>query len=101
MINVLKKKYGCKVGYSGHEKSGLAISYAAAAMGISSLERHFTVDRNLYGSDQTASITPPTFKELVGGIRQIEQALKGPLNKEILEIEKSAAKKLRVHIKQG
>jgi N-acetylneuraminate synthase len=99
MINVLKKKYGCKVGYSGHEKGGLAISYAAAALGISSLERHFTVDRNLYGSDQTASIAPPTFKELVGGIRKIEQALKGSLNKEILEIEKSVAKKLRAHIK--
>ena len=99
MINVLKKKYGCKVGYSGHEKGGLAISYAAAALGISSLERHFTVDRNLYGSDQTASITPPTFKELAGGIRKIEQALKGSLNKEILEIEKSVAKKLRAHIK--
>ena len=40
MINYLKDKFNCKVGYSGHEKSGLAISYAACAMGISSLERH-------------------------------------------------------------
>tara|TARA_B100000945_G_C20358842_1_gene586093 strand:+ start:250 stop:1089 length:840 start_codon:yes stop_codon:yes gene_type:complete len=99
MINVFKKKYECKVGYSGHEKGGMAISYAAAALGISSLERHFTVDRNLYGSDQTASITPPTFKQLVGGVRKIELAIKGPTSKEILEIEKSVAAKLRAHIK--
>ena len=99
MINVFKKKYECKVGYSGHEKGGMAISYAAAAFGISSLERHFTVDRNLYGSDQTASITPPTFKQLVGGVRKIELAIKGPTSKEILEIEKSVAAKLRAHIK--
>jgi len=63
------------------------------------LERHFTTDRNLYGTDQTASITPPTFKELVGGIRKIELALKGSANKEILEIEIAVAKKLRSHIK--
>ena len=99
MINVFKKRYECKVGYSGHEKGGMAISYAAAAFGISSLERHFTVDRNLYGSDQTASITPPTFKQLVGGVRKIELAIKGPTSKEILEIEKSVAAKLRAHIK--
>ena len=55
MINILKKRYGCNVGYSGHEKGGLAISYAATTFGISSLERHFTLDRNLYGSDQSAS----------------------------------------------
>ena len=77
MIKVLKQKFNCNVGYSGHEKGGLAISYAAASLGISSLERHFTLDRTMYGSDQAASITPPTFKELVGGIRKIELALVG------------------------
>ena len=61
MINILKEKFNCKVGYSGHEKGGLAISYAAAAQGISSLERHFTLDRTMYGSDQAASIEPKTF----------------------------------------
>ena len=101
MINILKKRYGCNVGYSGHEKGGLAISYAATALGISSLERHFTLDRNLYGSDQSASITPPTFKELIGGIRKIEIALHGSENKEILDIEKKVAKKLRAHIKNS
>ena len=100
MINVLKKRYDCNVGYSGHEKGGLAISYAASALGISSLERHFTLDRNMYGSDQAASIVPPTFKQLIGGIKKIEMALEGSKDKVILEEEKSIAKKLRVHIKQ-
>ena len=53
-INLLRDKHNCDVGYSGHE-SGLAISYAAAALGITSLERHFTLDRSMYGSDQAAS----------------------------------------------
>ncbi len=99
MIKVLKQKFNCNVGYSGHEKGGLAISYAAASLGISSLERHFTLDRTMYGSDQAASITPPTFKELVGGIRKIELALVGSDEKKILEEEIEVAKKLRAHIK--
>ena len=54
-----------RYGYSGHE-SGLAVSYAAAAMGISSLERHITLDRAMYGSDQAASIEPAGLRQLVG-----------------------------------
>ena len=99
LINIMKKKYGCKVGYSGHEKSGLAISYAAAAQGISSLERHFTTDRTLYGSDQSASITIEGFTRLVGGVRLIEEAFGDLSSKTILDIEKPVAKKLREHIK--
>ena len=98
LIKVLKDKYKCKVGYSGHEKGGLAISYAAAALGISSLERHFTLDRTMYGSDQAASIEPKTFKELIGGIRKIENAITGDNNKKLLDIENAVAKKLRAHI---
>ena len=98
LINVLKDKFKCNVGYSGHEKGGLAISYAATAFGISSLERHFTLDRTMYGSDQAASIEPKTFKELIGGIRKIEKAIQGGQDKKILEIEKEIAKKLRLHI---
>ena len=48
MITTLKKRYSCNVGYSGHE-SGVAISVAACALGISSLERHITLDRSMYG----------------------------------------------------
>ena len=100
LINVFKERYGCKVGYSGHEKGGLAISYAAAAQGISSLERHFTLDRTMYGSDQAASIEPKTFKELIGGVRKIEKAIDGDTTKKLLQIEKEVAKKLRAHLKK-
>ena len=99
LIKILREKFQCKVGYSGHERGGLAISYAAAALGISSLERHFTLDRTMYGSDQAASIEPKTFKELIGGVRKIEKAIKGESVKKILQEEEQVAKKLRAHIK--
>ena len=98
LINELKSKFNCNVGYSGHEIGGLAISYAAAALGISSLERHFTLNRSMYGSDQAASIEPPTFKELIGGVGKIEKAITGDKNKKMLDIEKPLAEKLRTHI---
>ena len=65
LIKTLREKYSCNVGYSGHEV-GLAISYAAVALGISSLERHITLNRAMYGSDQSASIEPAGLKHLVG-----------------------------------
>ena len=98
MINILKKRYNCNVGYSGHEKVGQAISFAATAMGISSLERHFTLDRTMYGSDQAASITPQGFKHLISGVRKIEKAIIGPKDKKIIPEEVAVAKKLRAHI---
>ena len=73
-IKALREKYKCKVGYSGHE-SGLAVSYAASALNITSLEKHITLDRSMYGSDQSASIEPAGLKQLVGGIRKIEKAM--------------------------
>jgi N-acetylneuraminate synthase len=100
MINTLKEKYKCKVGYSGHEKSGLAISIAAVALGASSIERHVTLDRTMYGSDQAASITFEGLDLLTKGIRKVEASLNGDQNKKILEIEKSTADKLRAHIRQ-
>jgi len=100
LIKFYKDKFKCNVGYSGHEKGGLAISYAAAALGITSLERHFTLDRSMYGSDQAASLTPRAFKDLVGGIRKIEKAINGPNSKKILDVEIPVAKKLRQHIKK-
>ena len=54
-INALKKRYKCKVGYSGHE-NGVVVSLAALFFGITSLERHITLDRTMYGSDQAASL---------------------------------------------
>jgi N-acetylneuraminate synthase len=99
LIKVLKDRFKCNVGYSGHEKGGLAISYAATALGISSLERHFTLDRTMYGSDQAASIEPKTFKELIGGLKKIEKAISGDKEKKLLKIEEEVAKKLRSHLK--
>ncbi len=100
LINVLRERYNCKVGYSGHEKGGYAISHAAVALGATSLERHITLDRTMYGSDQAASITTKGFKELIGGIRSIEKAVSKDVNKkEMLQIEVQVAKKLRAHIK--
>ena len=98
-VTQTQKNHGCKVGYSGHEKSGLAISIAAVALGATSLERHITLDRTMYGSDQAASLTPNGFKSLVDAIRKVEKAIDGQKEKNILDIEISMAKKLREHIK--
>jgi len=96
VIHTLKEKFKCDVGYSGHE-AGLVISYAAATLGISSLERHITLSRAMYGSDQAASVEPAGLRQLVGGVRKIEKAL-GDGRKVIIEDEKPIAKKLREHI---
>ena len=95
-INTLREKFQCGIGYSGHE-SGLAVSYAAAAMGISSLERHITLDRAMYGSDQAASIEPAGLRQLVGAVRKIETAM-GDGVVRILDEEIPIAENLRQHL---
>lgn len=96
MIAELRTRYSCNVGYSGHE-TGIAISQAAAALGISSLERHITVDRSMYGSDQAASLEPAGLRQLVGAVRKIEKAI-GNGEKTILDSERLVAAKLRAHL---
>ena len=96
MINTLREKYKCDVGYSGHEV-GLSVSYAATALDITSLERHITMDRSMYGSDQSASIEPAGFRQLVGAVRKIEKAM-GDGIKRPIEAEVSIAKNLRQHL---
>ncbi|MDB9938754.1 N-acetylneuraminate synthase family protein [Candidatus Thioglobus sp.] len=96
MIKTLREKFDCNVGYSGHEV-GLAVSYAAAALNITSLERHITLDRSLYGSDQSASVEPAGFKQLVGSIRKIELAM-GDGIKKTIEAEALIAANLRQHL---
>jgi N-acetylneuraminate synthase len=96
MINTLREKYKCNVGYSGHEV-GLAISYAAAALGITSLERHITLGRALYGSDQSASIEPQGLRKLISAVRSIESAM-GDGKKRIIKDEILIANKLREHL---
>ena len=100
LIKSMREKYNCKVGYSGHEKGGLAISVAAVALGATSIERHVTVDRTIYGSDQAASLTPEGFSKLVGGVRVITEAFSMNEEKKILDIDKPVAEKLRLHIKR-
>ncbi len=95
-IPMLNQKFNCNVGYSGHE-TGLAISYAAVALGATSIERHITLDRTMYGSDQAASIEPHGLRQLVGAIRKIENSL-GDGIKIITNGEIEVAKKLRAHL---
>ena len=95
-IETLRNTYKCNVGYSGHE-TGLAISYGAMGFGISSLERHITIDRAMYGSDQAASLEPVGFRSLVGGIRKIQSSY-GDGSIEMNPKEKSVADKLRGHL---
>ena len=64
MIKTLKERYNCDVGYSGHE-NGRAVSVAAVSLGAKSLERHVTLDRTMYGSDQAASLEFEGFKLLI------------------------------------
>lgn len=92
----LRDHYQCKVGYSGHEV-GLSISYAAVALGATSIERHITLSRAMYGSDQSASIEPAGFRQMVGAVRKIEKAL-GDGSMEMNPKEIPIAKKLRAHI---
>ena len=96
MIKTLREKFKCDVGYSGHEV-GLAVSYAAAALEITSLERHITLDRSMYGSDQSASVEPVGFKQLIGAVRKIELAM-GDGIKKTIEAEIPIAKNLRQHL---
>ena len=73
MIKILRDRYTCNVGYSGHEKGGKLVSLAAISLGSTSLERHLTLDRTMYGSDQAASITPAGFKSLISDVRILEK----------------------------
>ena len=73
-IVTLRNKYNCNVGYSGHER-GVVVSVAAVTLGATSVERHITLDRTMYGSDQSASLEPNGFNALVDGIRKIEVAM--------------------------
>ena len=93
LIPKLAKKYDCKVGYSGHEPS-VSPSVVAGVLGATSLERHITLDRSMYGSDQSASLEERGLKELVGIIRKIP-VLIGDKDKEIFDCEIEVAKKLR------
>lgn len=93
MILTLSSRYPCPVGYSGHEV-GLQTTCAAVALGAAFVERHITLDRAMWGSDQAASIEPQGLIRLVRDIRVIEEAL-GDGIKMVYESEMTAMKRLR------
>jgi N-acetylneuraminate synthase len=97
-IPALKARYGCGIGYSGHEV-GSVVSYAAAALGITSLERHITLDRAMYGSDQAVSLEPSSFRTLVSGVRTVEDAMGDGEIGLLTADEVSNAHRLRAHIR--
>ncbi len=93
IIKKLKDKYGCPVGYSGHEPS-VSPSIVAVVLGANSLERHITLDRSMYGSDQSASLEEKGLEQLVSTIRKIPIVV-GEEDKKIFNCEIDVAKKLR------
>ena len=94
LIQTLKKKFKCNVGYSGHESAASLICIAAILQGATSIERHITLDRTMYGSDQAASLEPDGVHRLVRDIRALDVIL-GDGKKKIWDSEKSSMKKLR------
>lgn len=95
----LKKIYNCNVGYSGHE-NGVTLSASSVLLGISSLERHVTLDRTSYGSDQAASLEPQGMTSLVNSINIIIEGYGTPKVGYIHPEEIPISTKLRAHIKK-
>ena len=95
-IQTLKKELNCNVGYSGHESSGYLICVCAVVLGATSIERHITLDRTMYGSDQAASLEPKGLERLIRDVRNIEKVL-GDGKKRVWDSEIPVMKKLRVY----
>lgn len=93
MVRTLKREFDCPIGYSGHEV-GLQTTCAAVALGACFVERHITLDRAMWGSDQAASIEPQGLMRLVRDIRVIEEAM-GDGVKRVYESELPVRAKLR------
>jgi N-acetylneuraminate synthase len=93
MINALREEFSCPIGYSGHEV-GLQTTYAAVVLGACFVERHITLDRAMWGSDQAASVEPWGYMRLVRDIRVIERAL-GDGAKKVYDSEKAMLHRLR------
>jgi sialic acid synthase SpsE len=93
VIPALKARYGLAVGFSGHHSS-VAIDMAAVALGATVVERHFTLDRTMKGTDQAASLEPTGMEKVVKYIRATELALGSP-EKRVLECEEAVRLKCR------
>lgn len=94
MITTLQREFACPIGYSGHEV-GLATTIAAVTLGAAFVERHITLNRAMWGSDQSASVEPNGMSRLVHDIRGMESAL-GDGIKQVYPSEVEAMKRLRV-----
>ena len=94
VITTLQNKFKCNVGYSGHEVSSYLVCITAVLLGATTIERHITLDRSMYGSDQSASLEPDGLKRLVRDIRSVNEIL-GDGEKRIWDSELPAQKKLR------
>jgi N-acetylneuraminate synthase len=92
-IPLMRKRYAVPVGYSGHE-TGIASTVAAAVLGACCIERHITMDRSMWGSDQAASLEPNGISRIVRDIRLVEQSM-GDGVKRVYEREQPIIKKLR------
>ncbi len=93
MIQTLKKEFSCPIGYSGHEV-GLVTTVIAASMGACLVERHFTLDRSMWGTDQAASVEPTGMERLVKYIRVTEKAMGNGI-KQVYDDELPSRNKLR------
>ena len=93
-ITTLKNEFNCDVGYSGHESISYLICICAAVLGATSIERHITLDRAMYGSDQSASLEKPGLVRMVKGVKNVEKVL-GDGVKRVWDSEIPVMKKLR------
>ena len=96
-ISMLRERYGVNIGYSGHESSLIKVCTAAVALGATSLERHITLDRAMYGSDQAASIETNALRNFVESVRAIPSIL-GNGKKVLSEAELKTREKLRINV---
>jgi N-acetylneuraminate synthase len=93
-IETLRNKFNCNVGYSGHESGSYLICVLAASLGATSIERHITLDRTMYGSDQSASLEKSGLERMIRDVRNVEKIL-GDGVKRIWDSEIPVMKKLR------
>lgn len=95
VITALSEEFHCPIGYSGHEV-GLATTVAAVALGASFVERHITLNRAMWGSDQSASVEPQGLARLIKDIRNVDRAM-GDGIKRVYESEQPTMQRLRLH----
>ena len=93
-LDTLKKEFNCNVGYSGHEVSSYLVCVLAVTFGITSIERHITLERTMYGSDQAASLEKTGFERMIRDVKLVEDIL-GDGEKKIWDSEIPVMKKLR------